>query len=199
MSFKIAICGPSGAGKTTLALHISSILGISYIHTNGPALREKYGCKNHKEIIKLSATDPQQGYCYQQDLLEERSQLAEQYSNFVMDRSPIDNVVYFMLQNSMNHTTEETYNYIGRAVSIVPNYTHFIFIPPMYDSPEEDGVRVQNTLYQKMTWAMMEYCAKEYFAMNLRTMQASLLGPRFFKVDTYDLEERRKQVINFLL
>src|SRR4051812_49149361 len=119
MNKRIMIAGPSGAGKTTLSRYISKSRNIPYLHTNGPALRAKYQCKTHKDIVRMSALQPLKGISYQWDLLLERIQLSGDNQNFVMDRSMIDNVVYFLLQCSPHTNTEETAKFIMKAVSAI--------------------------------------------------------------------------------
>ncbi len=188
---KIQICGPSGAGKTTLAKFIAEQFGIPYIHTDGPGLRKLYGCESHSDIIKMTAADIVKGNMYQYELLAQRSQLS-MGDSYVMDRSFVDSIAYFLLQNSAFNTEQETVAFISKTLAVCHRCTHLIMIPPLYTNPEEDGVRIQNLQYQKMTWEMMKYAAEEYRMDQAMNYLTPLL------IETYDLDERKRIVFQYL-
>lgn len=198
---KIQICGPSGSGKTTMAKFISDKFNTPYIHTNGPELRQKYGCNSHAELIRLSSADPEKGLAFQTELLEERAELSQQ-KEYVMDRSFVDNVAYFLLQNSPYLNTEQTFLYICKALALMPRCSHLVFIPPLYSKPEEDGVRIQNLHYQKMTWQIMQWVSIEYFRIPVLTTDISLYSvrerPLTCLLNRYDLEWRKEKIEGFL-
>ncbi len=198
---RIMICGPSGAGKTTVAKYIAEKYDIPYVHTDGPGLREKFECKNHSEVIKMSAADPYKGLLYQDELLRQRGELATQ-ENYVMDRSIIDSVSYFLMQNAPYLDDAATFSFIASAVSLLPRVDHLIFIPPLYKGPENDGVRIQNIHYQRMTWQIMQWVAVEYFRQpvcsSARESIPRIDSPKRLLLNQWDLQWRKDKVDGFL-
>lgn len=188
---RIGIFGPSGSGKTTTAKFINEVYGIPYLHTDGPELRKKYGCNSHRELVTLSIVNPFKGLCFQHDLLDERLKLAMTHDNFVMDRSPVDNMAYFLLQNSAVSKPEVTERFLERAGGLLDRYTHLIGIPALYDKPEDDGVRIQNLYYQQMTWRIMEWIVSDFIS-------TSTLVPKILVLDNYDLAWRKKEIMGFI-
>jgi nicotinamide riboside kinase len=162
---RIAICGPSGAGKTTLAKYISEKHGIPYRFTDGVALREKYGFQSHKDIIKACITDPGLGVQYQKELFDERASKSL-HEHYVMDRSPLDNIAYFLMQLSPMVSDAVTNDYLEKAKLVARNNVDLYILIPPQAFPEDDGVRVQNSYYQKMSWEMMKYAYSLTFGVD---------------------------------
>ena len=198
---KIMICGPSGAGKTTMAKYISEKYDVPYIHTDGPGLREKFNCSNHSEVIRMSALDPKAGLHYQEELLKQRGELATS-ENYVMDRSIIDSVAYFLMQNAPYLDDAATFSFIASAVSLLPRVDHLIFIPPLYAGPENDGVRIQNIHYQRMTWQIMQWVSVEYFRQVVCSSAKEAVhrpdAPKRLLLNQWDLNWRKDKVDGFL-
>ncbi len=191
---RAAICGPSGAGKSTISKFISEELNIPYIHTNGPELREKYNWKTHADIVVNSAKDPERGLLYQLDLLSSRVKLAEAHkeTGFIMDRSPIDNIAYFLLQGTPVLPQLISDSFIKRAIKSLDDFTHIIFIRPLYEMPEDDGVRIMNSHYQYMSAAVMEYVISHVVPPNIFEENLDVLV-----IDFWDLEKRKKAITSF--
>ncbi len=110
---KLAFSGPSGLGKTTLCKFVTETMDVPWISvsagdlfTEGDkgGLEEKFGYKGqgYKAVINLSAINPEFGAAFQKTLLKRRAELIRTTPNFVIDRSPIDNVVYMLSQNGHN-------------------------------------------------------------------------------------------------
>lgn len=145
---KIFISGTSGAGKTTLAKYISARYRIPFISSSAKELWGDYGVNSHKELIELTQRDPAVGLKFQYDLLDYRAKVLEGESEFVTDRGPLDNLVYFMTQCSYRIASEETENYIRACKEAYPSEYTQIYLTANPLELELDGYRIDNKYYQ---------------------------------------------------
>lgn len=174
---KIGICGPSGTGKSTLARFISEEYNLLYTEQSGELmipkilldeLKLKYGYrgKDHRQIIELSNRFPEFGYQYQKLLMEARADFIMMNDNFVIDRTPVDNLVYFLIQCSHNQDSCKITNYIAKCRKVFSELTHIIFVNfclPIEKEIENNGCRVDNWHYQMMSNAVFTHTYKLYF------------------------------------
>lgn len=199
---KIALYGPSGTGKTTLAKIIAEEFNLKYIpgssysellNDDQKAVLKGWGYAGggHKEIIKLSASNPLFGELFQNFVLEQRSLLFTEEDSFVTDRSPIDNLTYFLLQNSAQISEENTQVFIGRCQSLFRSVSHAIGLTPLgMDFVEDNKSRVNNLQYQKMVSSVFEHVFNTYFSKTTNVKHL-LVTPR-------NLELRVQKVIQFI-
>ena len=157
---KIFISGPSGIGKTTMAIHLAKEYNIPFIQGSSKVLWEKYDINSHKELIQKTNTDPDFGINFQFELLHYRNTSIEGLDNFVTDRSPMDNLVYFMLQVSDKVDSDITFKYMQMCRESYPKDYLQIFMGLNYDmckqGLEDDGFRVTNIYYQLMVNAIFD-------------------------------------------
>ncbi len=160
MGKRIFITGPSGMGKTTLATHIEQNHGIPFISTSAKDIWPRYGFTSHQDCHRVSALKPEIGLDYQLDILNQRIAALLVEEEFVCDRSPLDNFVYFMLELSPYVSIQETEAFIEKCREAMKLGTALITIP--YDSNIrlDDGMRITNTYYHQMVscvhhWAIL--------------------------------------------
>lgn len=157
---KIFISGPSGIGKTTMANFLAKEYNIPFIQGSSKVLWDKYGINSHKELIQKTNTDPDFGVNFQLELLEYRSKAIEGHESFVTDRSPMDNLVYFMLQVSDKVDSNVTFKYLQMCRETYPKDYIQVFMGLNYDmckqGLEDDGFRVTNIYYQLMVNAIFD-------------------------------------------
>jgi hypothetical protein len=129
---RIAISGPSGYGKTTLAKKLSDLLDIPFITTSAQLLWEStgghYPVHSHQDVIQMSVENPKVGIRFQHDLLELRAEMLKDSPSFVTDRSPIDNLTYFLLQNAPFGTQSEFNDYRAKCLQQTLDNYDFIFL-----------------------------------------------------------------------
>jgi adenylate kinase family enzyme len=165
MNKKIYISGVSGTGKSTLAKHFAEVFKIPFVETSTKPLWPKYGIKSHQELIQKATIDPVFGIDFQFELLEFREQMLKDHENFITDRSPIDNLVYFLGQNSAFATETQTEEYVIRCTKLLDQGSHCIFLKFTPDIPlENDGMRVVNRYYQIYSDNVFEHVLQMYFA-----------------------------------
>lgn len=168
MSKKLFLSGISGIGKTTLAKAVSERYGIPFVNGSSKVLWEKYDIKDHQDLIHRSLTDIDFGIQFQYELLKVRRESITGLDSFVTDRSPLDNLVYTMLQVSSNMTKEQNEDYINTCKISFPYNSKLLLLSPietdLFSIPlENDGFRVTNPYYQSMVDTMFMKSLQKMF------------------------------------
>lgn len=191
---RIYIAGPSGTGKSTLAKHIAHYYGIPFISTSGKMLWDKFGIKDHQDLIKRTNLDPDGfGYVYQVELLKQREAALAGHAEFVTDRSPIDNLVYFLAQVSSYCSMQKTEEYIELCENSMKMGNKVIYIPFTHDVVlENDGARITNPYYQLYITSTFNFVIRKNLLKFCRG------GNCLLTLDKWDFNTRIKQVDNFL-
>lgn len=165
MSRRIFICGPSGTGKTTLAKVLEEYYELGkFVSGSSKALWDKYGIKCHRDIIERTVMDPKWGFDFQMELLDLRISLFEVNDdiNIISDRSLVDNVIYFTLQNSPFEVTLNCEAYFKKAFSSFRKGDWLIvrYYPAQvtgFDNfIENDGMRLTNPFYHIAYQSLLE-------------------------------------------
>ena len=135
--YRIAIIGSQCTGKSTVAETLSEKLKLPRISEVARKFdKSAFLNKTNKEFCDL-----------QRQILN--MQLAEEakHTEFISDRSTIDNMSYWIHNCANIATTEENSSYISKALGNVKNYTHlFLLVPEFY--PVDDNFRDTNIIYQ---------------------------------------------------
>lgn len=174
MENKILICGVSGIGKTTLAKYIAARYRIPFISGSSSQLWDEFGYGSHLDIIKGAINDPEKGKIFQEELLDIRNQLiSDNHGSLVSDRSVIDSIVYYLLQNSHLLSQVDNRAYLDKALDSIdwadnivksrnkkPGKLTIIYLDsnitdsknpfPYQFTPDDDSKRITNSLYQNM-------------------------------------------------
>lgn len=202
---KVAFTGSSGAGKTTLVTFVKDTLGLTHLSGSAGDLKtegdkniidEVYGYPGggHVGVIKYSALNPEYGLMNQKFLQLRRKELIMNNDNFVTDRSPIDNMTYFVNQMGYHPmiTDQIVEEFFKECVEAFDELTHVIYVKAVQPGEvERNGSRVANKYYQKAIDAQFAYWLGEL----QRNSQA---GPEVLVLDFWDLEKRKQVVTEFL-
>lgn len=185
---RIFLSGPSGSGKTTLATYISNQYGIPFIQGSSKVLWPEFGIKSHADLINKTFSDKEFGINFQHRLLAYRNEQIANVNEFVTDRSPLDNLLYYMLQVSHMVDTEENLKYIEACRNSYPEKSTQILLSIKYANLEDDNMRVNNKIYQMFTEASFHYLLKVgYFESMLR-------GPSVHFIEDWNFNKRKYRV-----
>jgi len=201
---RLAFCGASGSGKSTMAKYIAQTMGLKYTENSAGLLLteaqqkylvDKYGWtkSGHRDVIRLSNINPGFAWDFQEQLLKTRAEFIWNNSGFVIDRSPVDNLTYFLLQTA--HLTSELNCdfFHSKVTDAMKPITHVIFLPTLNKDVEDNGSRISNWYYQMMVTAVFKHTITNYFTPNLS------LDFAYLEYTTWDLETRKREIINWLL
>lgn len=198
---RICLSGPSGSGKTTMALFIQKRFGIPFVVTSTKTLWAEYGIRKHEDIIRRSNENPKWGYDWQCRVLDERIQLMQRNPECITDRSPLCNLVYFLMQVSPHISYAKTLSYIDLCKEVMDGYVNgLIYIP--YNRQmglEADGMRVNNPIFQECSQLYFDYVIDSYstitwdghFPVHYHNLSA-------IRLLTHDWADRTKRVENWL-
>lgn len=156
MGKKIFITGPSGIGKTTLANYISDTYGIPFINTSAREIWPKYGIKSHAQAHMMCSIDSNRGLEYQTEILTKRVEALEYEEEFICDRSPIDNLVYFMLELSPYVSQYETEKFVSLCKTGMELGNKILILPFLKEIRLSDH-RINNPFYQQMVNQMINW------------------------------------------
>ncbi len=210
MNYKIAFTGSSGSGKTTLVEFLSKQFSIPHISGSaGDVLNNLdqemlkqafsyYGNAGHGNVIANSITNPGFGIINQLLLQIRRQEIIQTHDNFITDRSPIDNMTYFINQcgatGAMTNDLAELF--LKNCVIAAQQLTHIIYIKAVQPIPvENNGSRIAINFYQKAIDAQFEMWLKEIVSR----FDPSKPRPVVWKIDWWDLEERKNFLTNGLM
>jgi len=209
---KIALCGSSGCGKTTLAKALSPIVGIPYTPMSQKGIfssetiekfREQTNNNyfteiSHQMIIYLSHRFPNFGINFQFELLKERTLRILENETFITDRSPVDNLVYFLLQCGPYASNQQVNAFIRKAQKSIENVDAIILLhqnPEKGYVIEDDGSRIINNEYQKMVDSVFEYVIKNHF----KVYPQSNSKPYIMEIKEWDITKRIEILKGYIL
>jgi len=203
---KIAFSGSSGSGKTTLVTFVAEKLGLTHISGSAGDVKKEgdkmlldemfaYPGGGHVGVIRYSALNPEYAVTNQKLLQLRRAELIRENDNFVTDRSPADNLTYFINQVAYHPmvTDAMTEEFMKDCQKAWDELTHVIYVKAVQPQEvERNGSRVSNRFYQKAIDCQFEYWINNHFQKN------SIDGPEVMIIDYWDLEKRKKNVLKFL-
>jgi adenylate kinase len=196
---KIAFCGTSGSGKTTLVKYVNEVHGYPWINGSSGEIISAEAKKEltntyqvelglgHQHIIKNSMINPSFGIAYQNAVLEFRAQQIKENARFVTDRSPIDNIAYFLTQCSSQQPQHICMRFIADAISLIEQELDLIiYIKPVQPNKEveDNGSRVANWAYQFMVDAVFEKTIHQLLPQDI-------VNTKVRTIDFWDLQQRK--------
>lgn len=190
-NLRIGICGPSGTGKSTLAKHISEKYGVPFITTSTKPLWDKYCIESHQDLINKTLSDLTWGLKFQNEVLDYRIKMMEENPIFVTDRTPIDNLVYFLLQNTHLVKESETEEYALRCRFALEKMNGLICLPFTEEIKlSDDGARITNKYYQSVV--------NHVFHLAASMMKNSLIDIKALTLTMWDMNKRQELTKEFI-
>jgi nicotinamide riboside kinase len=141
---RIGITGSQGTGKSTLAVALARVLGLSLITEQARTVAKDLGIVNLRDL----KDNHELGRAFQEGCLE--YQIAAEkahFQGFVSDRTTIDNAVYWLKHHAHRWDSETSNSYYEQALGNVKNYDLIVYVPPEI-LPVDDGFRSTNREYQ---------------------------------------------------
>lgn len=210
---KVAFTGSSGSGKTTLVCWVSEEFGLKHISGSaGDVLKQEdkdylksaYGYPGdlgHPGVIVKSANDVEYGYKNQVLLQKRRAEIISNNFNFVIDRSPLDNLTYMINQVGFHHSITDPIvkQFAENCLRAWNMLTHVIFVracQPYSEGIENNKSRVSNWWYQKSIDAQFSNWLYEWFIRE--NSNRGIKGPEILVISFWDLEKRKIAIKQFL-
>lgn len=203
---KVAFTGTSGSGKTTLVKYLHKEYPLPWLNGSSGELLSKddqlmlevkhdyVGGKGHAHVIRQSHLSPAFGLDHQNMVLNRRGELIESNQDFVTDRSPLDNWVYFLLQAGLYQNMNICHDFMSKAIHYFSKLTHVIYVPAMLVDVEDNNSRVANYYYQRGVDSIFNSYWQAF------THHAKIANPslKLMKIVDLDLKTRQEKVMDFV-
>lgn len=201
---RVAFTGASGAGKTTLVKFVSNTYRLPWLNGSSGDLKTVSDTRQltrkglvqgrgHRDVIQSGHANPQASWENQTAILVRRAELLYQENEFVTDRSPIDNVVYMLMQSSMYRSEQDVEKFIFEAGKHLPRITHLIQVRT-FGQTEDNGSRVPNIFFQEMVEAVFDHVINSFYQNDNVYPKPDLLI-----LDPSSIEDRYAKIRDFLL
>lgn len=139
---KIAFCGASGTGKTTLARMIEREFGLEFNPVGSRSVAQAMGFKSPYDVDAAGKREE-----FQRRLLDEKIAWEESHDSFVTDRTTIDQIVYHALHD-VHSVTEEL---LDRSLKASLVYDVVFFAPvDAFIHTGDDPARVDSLAYHRV-------------------------------------------------
>jgi hypothetical protein len=158
MSIRLAFCGASGTGKTTLAEYASRLWSLPINPVGSRSVAKEMGFDNPYDVDKT----PQLRGEFQTRLVQAKMDWEKEHEDFVTDRTTFDNLAYTMMHNFKAVTKD----LLDSAIEGGQRYTH-VFLCPMdsFFNVGTDPIRIKDRFYHE-TFELIahgltrKYCTK---------------------------------------
>lgn len=188
---RIVISGAAGTGKTTLAKWIANKYKIPFISSSTKELWPEFGIESHYDLKKLMREDPIWSSEFQRKVLDHRAKIMNENEEYVLDRGPLDNFTYYLLECSDHETEEESERFVDYVMNLyIERQTHQIFLPLILSGIEDDGKRITNPYYQFTVDSVLSSIRAHY--------AAKIPSVKHLIVPIWDFEQRTNLVMKFL-
>lgn len=175
---RIIVTGASGVGKTTLVEMLAPLISLPVIPELG---RQICAAMGHKTIGEVPDQEE-----FKRKVLRAQIEAEEETKSFVSDRSTIDCWVLWQRWNLSQAMTFDTEQYYQSAHQQAEQYTHVIYIPPMFPPPE-DGFRWTDADYQRQIDRLVRMTLYEWNLLD-----------RTYTVQSPQNEQRLAEVLDWL-
>lgn len=182
---RIHICGASGTGKTTLAMELSKRFGLEYITTSAKKVWPEFGIKKHSDVKNLNSHDFRN---YQFAILNNRDLTLRGKDNYITDRSPLDHVIYYLLEMAMVENLPQTHQFMIAVNQSLEEHVDLLIYLPFIDEIvlEDDNMRVNNKFFQEIVDSIFHRVINEPNKFLIPSLE---LKP-ILRIDTWDLDTR---------
>lgn len=169
---RIAFCGASGTGKTTLSTFVAAMMGLPFNPVGSRSVAKAMGFDSPYDVDKAGKRAE-----FQRRLVLEKRAWENDRASFVTDRTTLDNLAYTMLHD-VKSIDEEL---LDSIVAGLDRYTHIIYCPvDVFCAPGEDTARVKDMTYHKLYDIVLKALVDKYHRppTRLHTVAADTIESR---------------------
>lgn len=200
---RIAFSGASGSGKTTLVRYVAEKYKLPHLNGSSGMMKSEQDKlslqamgidqgKGHAAVIRSGHINPIAGMFNQETIMRSRIQLIKSMPEFVTDRSPIDSIVYYLMQCGPYAQEKDSEAFINEAWDGLRYITHLVHVKPL-SFVEDNNSRIPNVYYQRAVDAVFVQTLNQLIGMKERP------GDLFIcTLGNYRLEQRVKKLDDFL-
>lgn len=176
MSIRLAFCGASGTGKTTLAEHFARALDIPLNPVGSRSVAAEMGFASPYDVDKAGKRAE-----FQRRLLAAKLAWEAEHESFVTDRTTLDNLAYTLMHDARAIDADM----LTSARAGFGRYTHVLFTPiASFCSPGNDPARVSDLIYAQLyEWTLEMLMRKLAGGTSVRKVYASTLVRRIAEVE----------------
>jgi hypothetical protein len=157
-SLRIAFCGASGTGKTTLATWLVETLGIPFNPVGSRSVSKAMGFDSPYDVDKAGRRAE-----FQRRLVTEKRTWENEHTSFVTDRTTLDNLAYTVFHDIATIDAA----LLDQVVGGMYRYTHVIYCPVgVFCNPAGDPNRVHDMTYHKLYDTMIEALVQRHLPMS---------------------------------
>lgn len=199
---KIAFSGPSGAGKTTLCKYVEETFGYRHLSTSASDVLSPsnktilsnmgWEKKGHMSVIEQSIRNPKFALSFQDFLLEDRLKQIKDNKAFVIDRCPIDNLVYRLMQAAWHDNWYQFKQFYDKAIEGLHQLDLIIFVEISEDVPE-----IEDNKSRIANWHFQKYVS-EQFRWMISSVLTALPSLNIKTLSTWDLDTRKRKVYTYI-
>ena len=171
MSLRVAFCGPSGTGKSTLTTFVSDVFKLEQNPIGSRSVAKAMGFENPYDVDAAGRRGE-----FQRRLLIEKIMWERSRDSFVTDRTVLDNLAYTMLHDVDSIDGEQ----LASAKQAVQRYTHVILCPMFaFFDLNNDAARKKSLVYHELYEAAMRGLLQRYVdPEKIEILQCSRLEDR---------------------
>jgi hypothetical protein len=143
----------------------------------------------HRDVIRLGNQNPAFALEFQIELLKVRNKFINDNPSFIFDRSPVDNLAYFLLQCGHLSTNDAAREHIENCIKAAKKLDGIIFLHTStnHEEIENNGSRVDNWYYQLMVTAVFKHVMETY----MKHVES-------IEITTWDYATRQRLITNFI-
>jgi len=157
-SKRIAFCGASGTGKTTMSNFLVEALGIPFNPVGSRSVAKAMGFESPYDVDKAGKRAE-----FQRRLVTEKRAWEDQHEEFVSDRTTLDNLAYTVFHDI---STIDAGLY-DQVIGGMERYTHIIYCPVhVFCNPAGDPSRVADMTYHKLYDTLIEALVQRHQVRN---------------------------------
>jgi len=162
---RVALCGASGTGKSTLAAYITETWRLTLNPIGSRSVSKAMGFDSPYDVDKAG-----QRALFQRMLVNQKCEWEKLNEEFVTERTTLDNLAYTIMHD-VKAIDEEL---LSQVIEGMKRYTHVIWLPvEAFCKLGEDPSRVHDMTYQRMYDVVLEGLLDRYCRTRLLALRAS--------------------------